>query len=262
MNFRLYIFISLLALSASFTCSAQTEVNVTDKQGLKQGLWIKKYPQGTKMYEGYFKDNHPVGEFKRYYETSIIKSLLVYSPDGKEADATLYHPDGKVASKGKYINQMKEGKWQFFTADSGGYLISEEYYSKNLKNGPSNKYYPDKTIAEKLNFVNNVKNGEWVQYYKNGHTWLKSNYLNGRLNGKFEAWFEDGKLEFSGQYKNDSRDGTWRIYKNDESLAYQIEYKNGITNDRKLDIDLSDFMDSLERNKDKIADPEKTGNMW
>jgi hypothetical protein len=86
--------------------------------------------------------------------------------------------------------------------------------------------------------------------------------LNGRLNGKFEAWFENGKLEFSGQYKNDSRDGTWIIYKDDGSLRYQIEYKNGFTNDRKVDIDLSDFMDSLERNKDKIADPEKTGKMW
>ncbi len=262
MNFRLNIFTSLLVFSTLFTCSAQTDMNVTDKQGMKQGRWIKKYPQGTIMYEGYFKDNHPVGEFKRYYENSILKSLLKYSPDGKDAEATLYHPDGKVASKGKYTNQMKEDKWQFFAADSSGYLISEENYSKNMKNGPSLKFYPDNTIAEKLNFVNNIKNGEWVQYYKNGNTWLKSFYLNGRLNGKFEAWFENGKLEFSGQYKNDSRDGTWIIYKDDGSLRYQIEYKNGFTNDRKVDIDLSDFMDSLERNKDKIADPEKTGKMW
>ncbi len=28
---------------------------------------------------------------------------------------------------------MKEGKWQFFSAFTKDYLISEEYYSKNLK---------------------------------------------------------------------------------------------------------------------------------
>ena len=33
----------------------------------------------------------------------------------------------------------------------------------------------------------------------------------------------------------------------------------GITKDRQMDIDESDFLDSLENNKGKIADPEKTG---
>ena len=87
------------------------------------------------MYDGFFKDDHPVGEFKRYYEDNTLKSLLVYSEDGKEAIASIYHPNGYISSKGKYINQMKEGKWQFFSISTDGYLISEENYSKNLKNG-------------------------------------------------------------------------------------------------------------------------------
>ena len=33
----------------------------------------------------------------------------------------------------------------------------------------------------------------------------------------------------------------------------------GVTKDRQMDIDESDFLDSLEKNKGKIADPEKTG---
>ena len=33
----------------------------------------------------------------------------------------------------------------------------------------------------------------------------------------------------------------------------------GATQDRRMDIDESDFLDSLENNKGKIADPEKTG---
>ena len=39
------------------------------------------------MYDGFFKDDHPVGEFKRYYEDNTLKSVLIYSDDGKEADA-------------------------------------------------------------------------------------------------------------------------------------------------------------------------------
>jgi antitoxin component YwqK of YwqJK toxin-antitoxin module len=83
--------------------------------------------------------------------------------------------------------------------------------------------------------------------------------MNGKLNGKFEVWFENGNIELSGQYKNDSRDGLWAIYKNDRTVKYKLEYLEGVTKDRQIDIEESDFLDSLENNKGKIADPEKTG---
>jgi antitoxin component YwqK of YwqJK toxin-antitoxin module len=228
---------------------------------MKQGHWIKKYPGGRIQYEAYFKDNHPAGELKRYSENGNIKSVMNFSPDGREAVATFYYPDGRIASKGKYINQQREGEWQFFAQDSS-YLISEDTYVKNRRNGPSLKYYPDGKIAEEVNFVNDLKNGEWIQYYQNGHKWIQSAYQNGRLNGKFEVWFENGTPEITGEYMNDSKEGTWLIYNNDGSLRYKIEYKNGYTTDRQMDIDQSNFIDSLEKNKDKIADPEKTGEMW
>jgi len=43
------------------------------------------------------------------------------------------------------------------SAYTDGYLISEENYSKNLKNGMSVKFYPDSTIAEKLTYLNDIK---------------------------------------------------------------------------------------------------------
>ena len=43
-------------------------INQTDAKGLKQGFWKAKFDNGRIKYEGYFKDNHPVGELKRYYE--------------------------------------------------------------------------------------------------------------------------------------------------------------------------------------------------
>ena len=80
------------------------------------------------------------------------------------------------------------------------------------------------------------------------------------IDGKFESWFEDGKIEYSGQYKNDARDGEWLIYNTDGTVKYKIEYTDGITKDRQMDIDESKYLDSLEKNKDKIQDPEKTGS--
>lgn len=236
-----------------------SETNITDQQGRKQGHWIKYYPDSTVMYDGFFKDDHPVGEFRRYYNDKTLKSLLVYSSDGREANAEIFHPNGFIESKGKYVNQLKEGKWQFFSISINGYLILEEYYSKNIRNGPSVKYYPDGTIAEKKLYKNDIAEGEWIKYYPNGKICLKSSYLNGKIEGPFEVWFENGSLQFSGRYKNDSRDGLWLIYNTDGTVKYKINYVDGFTEDRQMDIDESDYLDSLDQNRGKIADPEKTG---
>jgi antitoxin component YwqK of YwqJK toxin-antitoxin module len=259
MNLQFFITASLLAISVCATSQTETHINITDQQGRKQGHWIKKYPNETTMYDGYFKDDHPVGEFRRYFEDQSLRSVLIYSADGRKASATIYNPNGKISSKGTYVDQMKDGKWQFFSAFTDSYLISEEYYSGNLKNGLSLKFYPDSTIAERLTYVNDIKQGEWTQYYTSGSVSLKSNYLDGKINGKFEVWFENGRLELSGQYKDDSRNGLWIIYKNDGTIKYKLEYLAGVTKDHQMDIDESAFLDSLEKNKGKIADPEKTG---
>ncbi len=255
--------ILLIALSLSVVSQTNENINQSDEKGRKQGHRIKKYPNGNIMYEGIFKDDHPIGEFKRYFEDSTLWSVLVYSNDGKEVQATMYHPNGFIASKGKFINQMKEGKWQFFSYHIEGYLFNEEEYAGNLKNGLSVKYYPDSTLAEEINYVNDIKHGEWILYHSNGGICLITNYVNGKLNGRFQAFFENGKLEFDGVYKNDTKEGLWKIYKDDGSLRFETEYFAGTPKSRELDIYESNLIDSIEmKYKGKIADPEKTGVIW
>lgn len=262
MNIKIIAVAFLMAFSSAAFCQTETDLNKTDQQGKKQGHWVKRYPDKSIMYDGYFKNNHPVGEFKRYYENQTVKSLLIYNEDGTEADATLFFPNGSVASKGKYINQKKEGTWLFYSEFVSGYCISEEHFSGNLRDGVSLKLYPDSTIAEKINYVKDIRQGEWIKYYPSGKVSLKSGFLNDKFNGKFEAWYENGSIQISGQYKNDARDGAWHIYNRNGTLKYKMEYIDGVTNDRQMDIDESDKLDSLEKNKGKIADPEKTGVIW
>jgi antitoxin component YwqK of YwqJK toxin-antitoxin module len=256
MSLKNPILLLLFVAFFSLTSHGQTSLNMTDQKGMKQGHWIKKYPNGNIMYDGNFKDDHPVGEFKRFYETTVPSSVLIYSPDGKEAEATLFFPNGKISSKGKFINQKKEGKWQFFD-ENIGFLLSEETYTEGRRNGVSVSYYPDGKIAEKVNYINGVKSGEWIRYYNNGNKWIKSSYLNGKLNGKFEAWFEKGGIEFSGEYLADARNGAWTIFNADGTVRYKLQYVKGVTTDRQMDLDQSNFIDSLERNSAKFGNPEK-----
>jgi antitoxin component YwqK of YwqJK toxin-antitoxin module len=237
-------------------------LNRSDKEGNKQGHWIKRYPNGKIQYEGYFKDDMPAGEFRRYFTTDTLQSLLIFSQDGKEAAASLYHPNGYLASKGKYVNQMKEGKWQFFSANEKNYLICEEEYTGNKKNGLSLKFYIDGQIAEKISYIDNIRHGEWEQFYPSGKLFLRTNYIDGKLQGKFEAFFENGKIQFSGSYKNDARNGLWHIYNKDGTVRYKINYNEGIADNPRIYEDASDYLDSLEKNAGKIADPAIIREKW
>jgi antitoxin component YwqK of YwqJK toxin-antitoxin module len=262
MNFKVIVVCLLFGINVPGLSQVNQSINQTDKDGRKQGHWIKKYPNGNKMYDGFFANDRPAGEFKRYYEDNTIKSLLVFSKNGTEAKASLYYSNGMIASTGKYLNQLKEGKWRFFSSTTKGLLISEEEYSVDKKNGFSIKYYPDSTVAERVNYKNGVRHGEFLKYYPDGTLTLKTSYQNGKLNGKFEALFENGKTEFLGQYKDDLKEGVWIIYSKDGRQRFRTEYTAGIPNNREIDIYQSNYIDSLERNKVKIADPEKTGKTW
>jgi len=261
MKLKILVISILLITAYPAICQTGSEINKSDQQGRRQGKWIKKYPNERIMYEGLFKNDHPVGEFKRYYEDGKVKSVLVYSEDGIRADAVIYHENGLVSSKGTYINQLKEGKWQFYSQYTEGYLICEEFYSKNMRNGISLKFYPDSTLAEKAKYLNDKKEGESIQYHPNGRVCLKSNYHRGLMNGKFDLWAENGRTEITGQYRNDLREGTWRFYNPDGKLKYEVEYINGKSTNLQMIIDESDYLDEIEKNKGKIADPEITGKI-
>ena len=262
MNLKNIFVFCLLILSLNSFSQITEDINKTDKNGMKQGHWIKKYPSGHILYDAYFRDNQPVGPFKRYYETDTLHSILIYSNDNKEVNASIYHPNGYIASKGKYVNQLKEGKWQYFSAKMNGYIVWEEVYKANIRNGASLKYYPDSSLAEKAFYVNDLRNGEWIQYFPNGNICLKANYLNGKLQGSFEVFFNNGKPQYIGQYKDDTRNGSWKIFNANGSLKYNIEYVEGVATNSEMSKKESDYLDSLEKNKGKIADPEKTGTIW
>jgi len=237
-------------------------INRTDVKGNKQGYWIKRYPGGNIQYEGYFLDNQPAGTFKRYYENDTIQSILFYSKNREEADAIFFHRNGFIASTGKYISRKKEGKWSFYSSVIEGYLVLEENYRNNLRQGLSVKYYPDKTVAEEIWYKDNTRHGDWLQYYPGGEILLKANYVNGILEGPFEIRYKNGMIHYKGLYKNDRREGTWYVYNPDGTLKNEIKYIAGMAVNPEIYLKENAYLDSLETAGKKLSDPEKTGTLW
>jgi antitoxin component YwqK of YwqJK toxin-antitoxin module len=110
--------------------------------------------------------------------------------------------------------------------------------------------------------VNDIRSGDWTQYYPNGKVCIKANYADGKLQGEYTVYYESGQPEFSGQYKDDAREGTWLKYNSDGTVKARINYAKGMATNPELYIKETQYLDSLERNKGKIQDPEKTGTLW
>jgi antitoxin component YwqK of YwqJK toxin-antitoxin module len=250
--------ISALIICLPLLCNAQ---NLTDETGKKQGPWVKHYPNGKIMYEAVFKDDNPVGLFKRYDTDGNLQSELTYSENGDEVKAVFFYPDGHKAGEGTYIGRKKEGIWKFYPSTEPQYIISEENYSDNLRHGLARKYHPDGTVAETLTWDNGVQTGGWMQYYADGKVCLRAEYLAGKLDGPFSFYYPNGKLQFEGRYKADFRDGDWMVFNEDGSLKQVMKYSEGRLADPEYSERETKFLDDLEKNKGKIRIPDISGNI-
>ena len=252
------ILISALIIWLPFLCHSQ---NLTDSTGRKQGPWIKKYPNGKTMYEATFRDDKPVGLFKRYDADGNPQSELTYNAKNDEVKAVFFYPDGRKAGEGTYINRKKEGPWRFYPSTEPQYMIGEEYYHNDVKHGLARKFHPDGTLAESITWDNGKRTGGWMQYYPDGKISLRAEYINGKLNGPFSFYHPNGKLQFEGKYKDDFRDGDWMVFNEDGSLKQVMVYRQGRLSDPQYSEKETQFLDELEKNRGKIKIPDISGNI-
>lgn len=253
-------FVSIMML-ISITCSlvgfAQDTdtINQLDENGLKQGYWIKHYPNGNKMYEGFFEDNKPVNKMRRYYEDGSLKAVLEFEKGSKTAYAELYYEDDKIAAKGDYINGKKNGVWKYYSFYDEQLKV-EENYVDDVRQGEARYFYPNGVISEVVHYKDGVRHGSWIQFYDNRKKKIESQYVNGELHGKYTVYFPTGVPEVIGWYEHDKMHGVWQYYGEKGNLKNEIQYTHGIPdNPEKLTEEEQEFFDKIEKNKGRFDDP-------
>lgn len=204
--------------------NAQEQKNVTDANGLKQGVWEKKNEAGKLVYTGAFKDGKPEGEFVYYDSTGKIKAKSVYTENGTNAFTVIYRND-KKASEGLYINEKKQGIWKFYNNDQ--VLLAEEVYENGVPEGIWKTYYANGAILEEMPYKNGVKEGNWKQYFYDGPIKTNGTYIKGKLEGLTTFYYPDGKIFISGPYVNNLKDGVW-MHLDEKGVAEKREiWKSG-----------------------------------
>ena len=220
---KFILMISILVFSFS-VLTGQEANNQTDSKGLKQGEWISKYPNGNTRYTGFFKNDKPVGIWKRFHENGRLKAKLLNSFDIDKTYAELYDQDGVLYAKGIFVKTAKDSTWSYF---NGAVLVAEEDYTNGVKNGKSVNYYHDGTRSSESNWVNGKLSGTSRSFYPSGMVKAEMQYSEGRRNGKMFILYDSGQKEVEGQYINDNMDGNWQYLDEEGNLKYELKYKSG-----------------------------------
>jgi uncharacterized protein len=222
--------------------SQEGVVNQYDEEGRKTGLWITLYPNGKTRYEGCFKNDMPVGEFKRYYSGGILQADMIYSEDSKTAYAKLFYENGKIAAEGKYQDKHKDSTWNYYSSYNGQ-LIMKETYINGKREGESLKFYNNTDVSEKIIFINDKRHGIWEQYYQDGSLRLSGNYINDQREGDFTAWHGNGTISIKGFYHNGLMHGKWTYFNDNGEEEIIVEYIEGTMIPNK----------DIERKKDEFS---------
>ena len=212
---------SLAFLMASAVLFAQpTALNQTDKAGKKQGKWIKKDEHGRPVYDGTFKDNKPVGEFKYFYDTGELKTSSVFSPDGS-CRSKHYFPGNILMAEGKYVNEKRDSIWKFYNAPNS--LVSEESFKKGKKDGLEKNFNGKGKLLEEKSWKDSILNGPWKKYYEDGTVQQEGVYVGGFLDGDMKYYYPNKVPAVIGHYQHSLKSGKWMYYDKSGKILTQTE---------------------------------------
>lgn len=217
----LLIFIGLILI-----CPAQNSI---DKQGRKQGHWIKTDKQGHKIFEGNFKDGHETGVFEYFYSDGTVRLRNTFvGNDGKRCHHEAYDEKGRLLAKGDYCLKNRDGRWDFFAED--GKLIKTANYKMGIKEGLQVIFEHSGDTAEVLNWKDNKKDGRW--WKRTGKkAYLTANYKDGALDGRLVEYDENERVSHECTYNRGVRNGH-SIYYNNGLKTIDETWKDGIFVDR------------------------------
>jgi antitoxin component YwqK of YwqJK toxin-antitoxin module len=248
---------SLLLLLAfcllSLLSRSQEAVNKTDAKGLKQGKWVSKYTGGSLKYEGYFIQNKPAGEWKRYHENGKIKALMTYRPNSERVFTSLFDERGKLYAMGVFEGNLRDSTWNFY---SGEMLVSIENYHLGKKEGKAIGFDQNGKKIWDRELKNGLPDGNEVQFYPSGIKMKEIFFKEGKRSGPALFYDESGNITMEGSYLDDLSEGTWKFFAKDGKLQYQIEYNKGdIVNKGAIDTLQINAFTQYDKIKGKIPEP-------
>ena len=215
-----------------------------EKETLKDGYQIFKYPNGAVSSEGLLKNGKPDGFWKSYYVTGIKKS------EGKRTNFLLdsiwlfYDQAGDTTEKINYLDGKKNGWYYKYKNDPsrGTYIWSRELFAADRKEGTAYLYFPDGKIQQTFTYNKGKKEGLSKEYDKEANIITLLEYhndflvsrekinridKNGLKQGEWKDFYPNGEIKSEKTFKDDLMHGYYKEYDAHGKLVLTMLYENG-----------------------------------
>ena len=224
MKFRIF---TLALLLVGFTCQAQNQI---DRQGRKQGHWIKTDKDGSKIFEGNFKDGVEVGLFQYFYPNGKVRIENNFTSDGKFCSHKAYDEEGHLLATGFFRQRNRDSVWNFYNEE--GRLLKTTHYLMGLKHGRQIIFAANGDTAEVSSWDNNHRHGYWWKRIgKKGY--ITGTYNHGKLNGEVLEYDDQQQLCRKGNYLDGQKHGSYKYYEN-KQLSVDETWNIGTLQDRRI----------------------------
>lgn len=198
-----FLITSIALLSVSTAIYAQ-DINKTNAQGQREGVWVGYYPQTNHLkYEGTFKNGKETGTFKFYADEPEKKLVATKEFKADDTVYTVFYNGKNKMSEGLYIDKKREGVWKTYHVD-GKSVLAEEPYKNDKLHGIRKVFYASGKISEEIEYKDGIEDGIANQYAENGVKIKETQYKNGSLDGKIIIRDTEGKITDQSEYVNGS----------------------------------------------------------
>ena len=220
----------ILAATLLLTSLGAVAQNQVDRQGRRQGHWVRLDKDGTKIYEGDFLDGQETGTFTYYYPNGTVRMRNVYTEPGVRCNHEAFDEQGRLVARGQYDRRNRDGRWQFYAED--GHLVKEADYRLGVKDGLHVIYTRQGDTAEVTHWRNNHRHGRWWKRIgRQGY--ITGTYVDGGLEGRLVEYDEQGLLCRDGHYLAGLKHGTYQYFEQGK-LTVDERWQHGLMTDRRI----------------------------
>lgn len=227
-----------------------SQVNQVDKQGKKQGKWMKYFANSEDIrYVGQFKNDKPVGQFTYYFPNGAVRAIITHEENSKRSEAFFYYKDKTLAEVGIYQGEKKDSIWVHYSPY--GELSYRQTYKNGEENGTKTIYYKSDVgsdpnshlILREANFKDGRLDGPFVEYFPNGVVKARGQYKEGALDGVVMKYHPNGKKMILERWKGREKHGWWITFdEGGTEVGRRYFLKNEPLEGKKL----KEYMDELK----------------
>ena len=171
----IFLFIGLI----SFSQAPDDTLNLKDGDNLKQGFWVitgemrkdTSYAAGAIIEQGEFKNGRKEKLWIRYYPNGNVQSKIFYENGKPKGLYELYYNNGELEEQGYWNRNKNIGDFKRFY-DNGQIMQHFQFSDNGKRNGDQVYYYENGEIEVTVTMVDGKEEGELKRYYPNGE--LKS----------------------------------------------------------------------------------------